>query len=143
MNNTKNAIIISISEDISETIDLADSLDYKVIKTFIQKRKTPDVNSYIGRGKLDEIIDYISNKEINIDLIIINGDLKPSQWFNLEKKLGINVYDRIRLILDIFEKRADRREAKLQVKLAQLGYERPFVREIIHRARAGEHPDSR
>ncbi|UCB58957.1 MAG: GTPase HflX [Thermoplasmatales archaeon] len=140
MNNTKNAIIISISEDISETIDLADSLDYKAIKTFIQKRKTPDVNSYIGRGKLDEIIDYISNKEINIDLIIINGDLKPSQWFNLEKKLGINVYDRIRLILDIFEKRADRREAKLQVKLAQLGYERPFVREIIHRARAGEHP---
>lgn len=140
MNNKKNAIIISIQEDISEIVDLADSLDYKVIKSFIQKRKTPDVNSYIGRGKLQEIIDYITDTETLIELIIINGDLKPSQWFILEKKLGINVYDRIRLILEIFEKRADRREARLQVKLAQLGYERPFVREIIHRARAGEHP---
>ncbi|HHF58718.1 MAG TPA: GTPase HflX, partial [Thermoplasmatales archaeon] len=68
------------------------------------------------------------------------GELKPSQWFNLEKEFGVEVYDRLRLILSIFEKRAQSKEAKLQVKLAQLRYERPFVRELIHRARAGEHP---
>ena len=58
----------------------------------------------------------------------------------MEKEFGIEVYDRLRLILSIFEKRAESKEAKLQVKLAQLRYERPFVRELIHRARAGEHP---
>ena len=72
--------------------------------------------------------------------MIINGQLKPSQWFNLEKQLSIEVYDRTRLILAIFEKRAERKEANLQVKLAQLQYERPYVRELIHRARNGEHP---
>ena len=140
MNYSKNAIVISLQKDISEIVDLADSLDYKVIKSFIQNRKKPDVNKYIGKGKLKEIDDFISENDIKIDLVIVNGDLKPSQWFTLEKELNLNVYDRIRLILDIFEKRADRREARLQVKLAQLGYERPFVRELIHRARAGEHP---
>ena len=73
-------------------------------------------------------------------MLIVDGELKPSQWFLLEKKLNITVYDRIRLILAIFEKRAERKEAKLQVQLAQLQYERPYVRELIHRARAGEHP---
>jgi GTP-binding protein HflX len=136
----KNTIIISLNEEVSEIIDLADSLGYRNIKTFIQNKKIPDVNSYIGSGKVEEIKEFIDTSDKNINLAIIDGELKPSQWFNLEKKIGIDVYDRIRLILAIFEKRADKKEAKLQVKLAQLQYERPFVREIIHRARAGEHP---
>ncbi|KYK30300.1 MAG: hypothetical protein AYK22_04140 [Thermoplasmatales archaeon SG8-52-3] len=136
----KNAIIISLNEDVSEIIDLAGSLDYKIIKTYIQNRQIPDVNSFIGSGKVEEIKEYLDTSEQKIDLIIIDGELKPSQWFNLEKKIGLDVFDRIRLILAIFEERADKKEAKLQVKLAQLQYERPFVREIIHRARSGEHP---
>jgi len=138
--NHKNAILISLNEDITEIIDLASSLDYKIINTFIQHRRKPDVNSYLGSGKIDEIKDFIETSEKDINLIIVDGELKPSQWFNLEKKIGIDVFDRIRLILAIFEERADKKEAKLQVKLAQLQYERPFVRELIHRARAGEHP---
>ncbi|KYK20160.1 hypothetical protein AYK21_01700 [Thermoplasmatales archaeon SG8-52-2] len=136
----KNAIIIALNEDVSEIVDLADSLDYKVIKKFIQHRQTPDVNSYLGSGKIKEIEEYSETSKKNIDLVIVDGELKPSQWFNLEKKIGIDVFDRLRLILAIFEERADKKEAKLQVKLAQLQYERPFVRELIHRARAGEHP---
>jgi GTP-binding protein HflX len=58
----------------------------------------------------------------------------------LEKKLETTVYDRIRLILAIFEEHAERREARLQVKLAQLQYERPYVKELIHRTKEGEHP---
>ena len=136
----KNAIILTLNQEITEIIDLAGSLDYKVIKTFIQNRQIPDVNSYLGSGKIEEIGEYIETSKKNIDLVIIDGELKPSQWFNLEKKFEIDVYDRVRLILAIFEERADKKEAKLQVKLAQLQYERPFVRELIHRARAGEHP---
>jgi GTP-binding protein HflX len=138
--NQKKAIIISLDETITEITQLAETLGYTIEKTFIQHRTTPDVNYYIGSGKLDEINDYLKDTQDKIDLAIINGELKPSQWFILEKKLGINVYDRIRLILAIFEEHAERREALLQVKLAQLQYERPYVRELIHRAKAGEHP---
>ena len=135
-----NAIVISLNDDISEIKDLADSLNYNIVSSFIQHRENPDVNSYIGSGKVDEIKKFIENSEKKINLIIVDGELKPSQWFNLEKSFDIDVYDRIRLILAIFEKRAEKKEAKLQVKLAQLQYERPFVRELIHRARSGEHP---
>lgn len=135
-----NAIVISLNDDISEIKDLADSLSYNIVSSFIQHRENPDVNSYIGSGKVDEIKKFIENSEKKINLIIVDGELKPSQWFNLEKRFDIDVYDRIRLILAIFEKRAEKKEAKLQVKLAQLQYERPFVRELIHRARSGEHP---
>jgi len=138
--NQKNAIVVSLNDNISEIVQLADSLGYDIVKTFIQHRKTPDVNSYIGPGKVEEIKEFIDNIEKDISLIIVDGKLKPSQWFILEKRLNVDVYDRIRLILAIFEKRADRKEARLQVRLAQLQYERPFVRELIHRARAGEHP---
>ena len=138
--NHKNAIILSLNEEVTEIVDLASSLDFKVIETFIQHRQTPDVNSYLGSGKIEEITDFIEAIDKNISLVIIDGELKPSQWFNLEKKIGIDVFDRVRLILTIFEERAERKEAKLQVKLAQLQYERPLVRELIHRAKSGEHP---
>ncbi len=136
----KKAILISLDDFIAEIIQLADTLGYTILKTFIQHRTTPDVNYYIGCGKVDEINDYFHDTDDSIDLVIVNGELKPSQWFALEKKLETNVYDRIRLILAIFEEHAERQEAILQVKLAQLQYERPYVRELIHRAKAGEHP---
>lgn len=136
----KNAIIVSLRDDTSETIDLAKTLGYEVAEEFIQHRNKPDANSYVGRGKLEELKEYIQDSDTSIDLVVIDGNIKPSQWFLFEKSLGVEVFDRLHLILKIFEKHADKKEAKLQVRLAQLKYERPFVREIIHRARTGEHP---
>lgn len=136
----KNAAIVSLSDEISEIKQLAESLDYHIVETFIQHRKTPDVNSYVGSGKVEEIKEFIENHDEDVTLIIVDGKLKPSQWFILEKKLNVEVYDRLRLILAIFRERADRKEAKLQVRLAELQYEKPFVRELIHRKRGGEHP---
>jgi GTPase len=136
----KHAILLSLDDPIEEIIQLADTLGYIVVKTFLQHRSAPDVNFYIGGGKVDEIKDYLEDADEPIDLVIVNGELKPSQWFALEKEFKKNVYDRIRLILAIFEEHAERREALLQVKLAQLQYERPNVRELIHRTKAGEHP---
>lgn len=138
--NQKKAILISLDDSTAEITQLAETLSYTILKTFIQHRTNPDVNYYIGSGKVDEITDYFKDTNETIDLIIVNGELKPSQWFTLEKTLEHNVYDRIRLILAIFEEHAERREALLQVKLAQLQYERPYVRELIHRTKAGEHP---
>ena len=139
--NKKNAVVVSLNEDVSEIVQLAGSLGYEIIKTFVQHKNIPDTSSYIGSGKVEEIKKFIEDCEKDsIALVIIDGELKPSQWFILEKELKVEVYDRVRLILAIFAERADRKEAKLQVKLAQLQYERPFVRELIHRAEAGEHP---
>lgn len=139
-NSIKNAILISLHEDIEEITLLAKSLDYKIQEIFIQNRKNPDVSYYIGSGKLEEIRKYIEEIQEQIDVIIVDGELKPSQWFALEKHLDTEVYDRIRLILMIFRDRAKRKEAQLQVRLAELSYEKPYVKELIHRTRSGEHP---
>ena len=139
LNNKKSAILISLHEDIDEINQLADTLDYDIEEFFIQHRNKPDVTSYVGSGKLDEIKEYLEETSKNIELIIIDGELRPSQRFILEKELKISVYDRIQLILMIFRNNADRKEASLQVRLAELEYEKPFVKELIHRARSGEH----
>lgn len=136
----KNAILVSLKDDVVEIKQLAESLDYVIVETFIQHRNAPDVTSYIGSGKVDEIKEFIERYDEHISLVIIDGKIKPSQWFILEKKLNVEVYDRLRLILSIFRIRADRKEAKLQVRLAELEYEKPYVRELIHRSRSGEHP---
>lgn len=134
----RKGIIISLKKDTAELYDLVYSLNYQVHKIFIQNRKKPDGKYYIGKGLLAQLRDFVI--EHNIELAIVNGALKPSQWFNMEKELGIQIYDRIRLILDIFADRAQRKEARLQVQLAQYQYERPYVKELIHQARMGEHP---
>ena len=130
-------IVISKNNDVKEIIALANSLGFEIVQTFIQKREntTP---YYIGTGKLKEIKNFVDENEIEI--AFINDELKPSQWYNLEDFLKIKVYDRIRLILEVFADRANRKEAKLQVKLAKLRYEKPFVRELIHRLKEKERP---
>jgi len=137
--NKGQAIVISLHDETNEIIQLADSLDYEVSEQFIQHRNTADVKTYIGSGKLSEISDYLTEHN-EISLVIIDGELKPSQWFLLEKEFYVEVYDRIKLILMIFKKRAHRKEAQLQVRLAELEYEKPYVKELIHRTRSGEHP---
>jgi len=134
----KKAILLSLNSNTSELKDLAHSLEFEIVEEFIQHRPVPDSALYMGKGKMEEIRKFVEEKKIQY--AFVNGDLRPSQWFNIEKFLGITVYDRIHLILEIFADRARRKEARLQVKLARLRYERPFVRELIHRAKAGEHP---
>jgi len=131
-------IIISLDPDISELNRLTDSLNYKVEKIFIQSRESPNPKYYVGAGKAEEISEYIKNNKI--ELAIINAQLKASQFFNLERILKTRVFDRIRLILEIFNDRAYSREAKLQVDLARLQYEIPLVNEWVHRAKKGERP---
>lgn len=135
----KKTIIISLQDDNDELERLAESLDYDVVKIFVQHHSAPNRSFYIGKGKIKEVKEYLEKNDI-VDCAIVNGKLTPSQWYNMEKELNIRVYDRIRLILDIFADRAKRKEAKLQVKLAYLRYEKPYIKELVNRIRAGEHP---
>ena len=128
-------IILSAKEDTKEIKQLAESLGYKIVREFVQKRdKTTPY--YLGKGKIEEVKNFI--EENVVDVIIVNDSLRPSQWYNLEKLLSTPVYDRIRIILEIFADRAKKKEAKLQVKLAKLRYEKPFVRELFHKVKKGE-----
>ena len=89
---------------VEETIRLADSAGADVAEIFIQKREKPDPVSYIGKGKAEEIADYIKDNEI--ELCITNDDLSGVQQKNLEDILNCRVVDRTVLILDIFAARA-------------------------------------
>ena len=94
----------------------------------IQERATPDVRTYLGRGKVDELLEMCERCDAN--LVVFDDTLSPAQARNLEKVLERNVLDRTELILDIFARHARSREAKLQVELAQLEYMRPRLRRL-------------
>ncbi|MEW5760570.1 MAG: GTPase HflX [Candidatus Thermoplasmatota archaeon] len=131
-------IVVSIDDDTNEIKELVSSMDWETVEEVIQNRNYPDPNFFIGSGKIDELAKLVSKNCAGS--IVVNGVLKPKQIFNMEKKVGTQVLDRLHLILKIFEKRAESKEAKLQVELARLRYEIPMIREIIHRTKLGEHP---
>ena len=101
-----------------------------VLKT-IQKRGLPAYSTYVGKGKVDEIIEMA--KELDADLIVINNLLKSRQIFNLEEKFreagmkNVKVWDRVDLILKIFDKHASSTEAKLQIQLASIRHMGPRI----------------
>ena len=134
----KRCILVSLDKDISELKDLANSLDFDAKKVFIQHKEKSNPKYCIGSGKIKEIKEFIDKEKI--EFAIFNGSLKPSQQYNIENFLEITVYDRIRLILEIFADRAHSEEARLQVELAKLNYETPLLRDWIHKARYGEKP---
>lgn len=104
-----------------EVENLVNTYGGVVILSHIQKRGTPDYNSYIGEGKLDEIIEQM--KEQNANLLILGNILKPHQIYKINEKLkniGAKAWDRVDLILKIFEKNAKTHESKLQIELASI-----------------------
>jgi GTP-binding protein HflX len=96
------------------------------VKRFIQKMAHPDSRTFVGKGKLEEIKNYIENKDI--DLLIFDDELNGSQISNIEKAVGVKTIDRSDLILDIFARRAKTAQAKAQVELAQYQYILPRLR---------------
>jgi len=89
----------------------------------VQRLHHPDVATYLGKGRLQELGDL--EKQLGFDLVIFDDELSPSQQRNLEKVLDVRVLDRTALILDIFAQHAHSREGRLQVELAQLEYRLP------------------
>ncbi len=108
---------------INELEELAHTAGAEVLGKLIQKKERPEAATFVGVGKLAEIIAFCSAQDI--DLLIFDSELTPSQQRNLEKLTGVRVIDRTMLILDIFAARARTGEGKLQVELAQLKYSLP------------------
>ncbi len=108
------------------------------VKTVIQKLDRPDSRTYIGSGKLEEVVEY--KNALNADFIVFDDELSPAQLRNLEKAFDCRILDRTTLILDIFAKRARTSIAKTQVELAQLQYMLPRLTRMwthLERQRGG------
>lgn len=107
-------------------------------KRFVQKMERPNTKTYVGTGKLLEIKEYIADNEI--DLVIFDDELSPSQLRNIERELQCRILDRTNLILDIFAQRAKTAYAKTQVELAQYQYLLPRLTRMwthLERQRGG------
>ncbi len=117
---------------------LLDSAGHRTVARIVQRRDHPDPQTFVGRGKLDEVRERVA--EGDADLVVFNGELRPTMHYHLEQELGVECYDRLRVLLELFAQRAATREAKLQVELALLHYEVPLLREWIHVADVGERP---
>lgn len=109
-----------VKEFIDELAFLATTAGAKPIKSFLQKLEYPNPRTYVGEGKLKEIAEFVEIN--NIDLVICDDELSPSQIRNIENVLNRKILDRTNLILDIFAKRAQTAAAKVQVELAQYQY---------------------
>ncbi len=110
----------SAEDSLNELVQLADTAGAEVVGKVIQKLPKPSATSYLGKGKIEELLAL--KESLNYDLLIVDDELTPLQQNNLEDTLKVKIIDRAALILDIFAKRAQTREGRLQVELAQHQY---------------------
>jgi len=115
-----------VNEYLTELNFLAETAGAVTLKKFMQKLPHPDSKTFLGKGKLEEIKEYVQAKGVN--LAIFDDELTGSQIGNISDALGIKVIDRSDLILDIFARRAKTAQAKVQVELAQYQYILPRLR---------------
>jgi GTP-binding protein HflX len=113
-------------EYLDELKFLAETAGGQTLKIFTQKLANPDSRTFVGKGKLEEIRQYVSTK--NVELVIFDDELTGSQITNIEKELQVTTIDRSDLILDIFASRAKTAQAKTQVELAQYQYLLPRLK---------------
>ncbi len=126
---------------LNELRELAKTLGYKVVHTFVQKRQGFDITGYLGVGKREEIREYVrsvaeqselqalSSAVPPIEAVLVDHEISPSQARNLELEVGCEVMDRTMVILEIFHRNARSRAARAQVEIARLGYMAPRLRE--------------
>lgn len=149
---------IEFEASLNELCELAKTLGFTVVKTFVQKRAGFDVTAYLGAGKRQEIRDYVNNEyeiteidevaanlgDVEINTLLVDHEISPSQARNLELEVGCVVMDRTMVILEIFHRNARSRAARAQVEIARLGYMAPRMREAAKlagsqgRQRSGE-----
>jgi len=132
----ENAVLIALiskEQDEEKTNEYLDELQFLAetagaitMKRFTQRLPHPDVATYMGKGKINEVVNYV--KEKGIDMVIVDDEISPSQQRNIEKETKCKVLDRSMLILDIFAQRARTLQAKTQVELAQLQYMLPRLK---------------
>ena len=139
---------VELAASLSELQQLARTLGFEIVGTFVQKRNKVDATAYLGTGKRQEIGRFVRNEpepdafaapnsapvaatgeERNVDLILVDDEISPSQARNLENEVGCEVMDRTMVILEIFHRHARSRAARAQVEIARLVYMAPRLRE--------------
>jgi GTPase len=120
----KDQTEMQVREYLDELAFLAETAGAVTVKKFMQRLAHPDSRTYLGKGKLEEIRNYVQGKEI----LIFDDELSGAQLGNIEKAVGVKTIDRSDLILDIFARRAKTAQAKAQVELAQYQYILPRLR---------------
>ncbi len=123
---SENTASGNISENINELSSLTISAGADVLTYITHNQDKPNPKYYISQGKLEELKGIVADKDI--DIVIFDDEITPTQQNNLQDKLNVKVIDRTELILDIFAQRARSKEGKLQVELAQLNYILPRLR---------------
>lgn len=138
-----NVSDVEFESSLTELRELAKTLGYTVVNTFVQKRASFDTTAYLGVGKREEIRRYVNSdsgsdepEEIviesdghDISALLVDHEISPSQARNLENEVGCEVMDRTMVILEIFHRNARSRAARAQVEIARLGYMAPRLRE--------------
>lgn len=138
-----NVSDIEFESSLAELRELAKTLGYTVVNTFVQKRTSFDTTAYLGVGKREEIRCYVHNDsgsdepeeiairpdDYDISALLVDHEISPSQARNLENEVGCEVMDRTMVILEIFHRNARSRAARAQVEIARLGYMAPRLRE--------------
>lgn len=125
-------------EYLDELAFLADTAGAVTVKTFIQKCEYPNPRTFVGKGKLEEIKQFVEANDIG--LVVFDDDLSTKQVSNIERELQVKILDRTSLILDIFARRAQTAHAKTQVELAQYQYMLPRLTRLwthLERQRGG------
>ncbi len=139
---TQNQNERKTNEYLDELAFLAETAGAEVMKRFTQKLDTPNSVTYVGKGKLQEIKDYLlqmnEDEETEIGMVIFDDELSAKQLRNIENELKVKILDRTSLILDIFAMRAQTANAKTQVELAQYKYMLPRLQRLwTHLERQG------
>ncbi|MEJ7761818.1 MAG: GTPase HflX [Thermomicrobiales bacterium] len=144
---TEQALLIAVDvqsrDKVWETADtleelarLAETVDVEVVGSVTQRLRHPIAGTYFGKGKLGEVIAL--REGLGYDMVLVDSELTPAQQRNLEQALDVKVIDRTALILDVFARRAQTHEGRLQVELAQLQYRLPrLTRMWTHLSRQG------
>jgi GTPase len=128
---------VEFAASLMELRELAKTLGFEVVETFTQKRSSFDTTAYLGVGKREELRAYVSaelsmpgvESVEEIDAILVDHEISPSQARNLEIEVGCEVMDRTMVILEIFHRNARTPAARAQVEIARLGYMAPRLRE--------------
>lgn len=130
--NIERALIIAVhlkkesdfdfQASVSEIRSLCETAGLEVVDTVLQNKDRTDHSFYLGKGKIEEIIELKDREDLEFDVVVVNDELTNAQSKRLNEMLDAKIIDRTQVILDIFAQRAKSREGKLQVELAQLEY---------------------
>ena len=146
--NYENTVLVGVvndSQDEEKLSEFLEELEFlsvtaggNVVKKFTQKINTPNPRTFIGKGKIDEILKYVKVNDVSV--VVFDDELSPTQQANIERFLKCKILDRTALILDIFAQRAKTSYAKTQVELAQYEYLLPRLKGLwthLERQRGG------